>query len=74
MTEYDLTQRSALRMLLDAHPRLLDVGDWTTGSPMFPACGTRCDCSLTTSIATMLGDRVGASRAAVRFDALNHPV
>jgi hypothetical protein len=37
---------------------------------MFRALATRCTSSLTTAWRLALGDRVGCSHAAVRFDAL----
>lgn len=70
MTDYDLAQRSVLRALLDAHPRLLDVGELNDRLPDIPRVDYALRVLVDDGLATRLGDRVGVSRAAVRFDAL----
>jgi hypothetical protein len=74
MTDYDLAQRSVLRTLLEAHPRLLDVGELDDRLPDIPRVREALRVLTDDGLATRLGDRVGVSRAAVRFDALNQPV
>jgi hypothetical protein len=70
MTDYDLAQRAVLRTLLEAHPRLLDVGELDDGLADVPRVHEALGVLVGDGLATQLGDRVGASRAAVRFDAL----
>jgi len=74
MPDYDLAQRSVLRALLDAHPRLIDVGELDDRLPDIPRVREALRVLIDDGLATMLGDRVGVSRAAVRFDALSQPV
>jgi len=70
MTDYDLAQRSVLRTLLEAHPRLLDVGELDDRLPGVPRVREALRVLVDDGLATQLGDRVGVSRAAVRFEAL----
>ena len=70
MTDYDLAQRSVLRTLLEAHPRLLDVGELDDRLRDVPRVREALRVLLDDGLATKLGDRVGASRAAVRFNVL----
>jgi hypothetical protein len=70
MTDYDLAQRAVLRTLLEAHPRLLDVGELDDRLPDVPRVQEALRVLVGDGLATRLGDRVGVSRAAVRFDAL----
>jgi hypothetical protein len=70
VTDYDLAQRSVLRTLLEAHPRLLDVGELDDRLPDVPRVREALRVLVDDGLATRLGDRVGVSRAAVRFDAL----
>ena len=70
VTDYDLAQRSVLRTLLEAHPRLLDVGELDDRLPEIPRVREALSVLVDDGLATRLGDRVGVSRAAVRFDAL----
>jgi hypothetical protein len=72
VTDYDLAQRSVPRTLLDAHPRLLDVGELDDRLPDVPRAREALRVLVDDGLATRLGDRVGVSRAAVRFDALRH--
>ena len=64
------TQQALLATLLDAHPKLLEVDDLLAGHthPLHPEAALRV--LLDDGLATRLGDLVGASRAAVRFEAL----
>jgi hypothetical protein len=73
VTDHDFAQRAVLAELLDAHPRLLGSTSWMTGPQACPELVRRFESSSTTGRATKLGDRVGASRAAVRFKALHEP-
>jgi hypothetical protein len=73
MTDYDLAQRAVLRTLLEAHPRLLDVGELDDRLPDVPRVQEALRVLVGDGLATRLGDRVGASRAARRFDALGMP-
>ena len=55
---------------MEAHPRLLDVGELDDRLPDVPRLGEALRVLVGDGLATRLGDRVGASRAVVRFDAL----
>jgi len=70
MPDYDLAQRAVLRTLLEAHPRLLDVGELDDRLPHVPRVREALQVLVGDGLATQLGDRAGASRAAVRFYAL----
>ncbi len=70
MTDPDVNQRVVLRTLLDAHPRLLGLDDLGVAIP-HPADVEYAVTQLASDgLATKLGARIGATRAAVRFDAL----
>jgi hypothetical protein len=71
MTDYYRAQRTVLRTLLEAHPRLLDVGELDDRLPDVPRVQEALRVLVGDGLATRLGDRVGVSRAAVRFNALN---
>jgi len=73
MTDYDSAQRAVLTALLDAHPRLLDTQELEAGLTDVPRTREALRVLVGDGLATRLGDRVGASRAAVRFDALRRP-
>lgn len=60
-------QRDLLTALLEAHPRLFETGEL---GDRFPEADSSIRCLLEDGLATRLGDLIGASRAAVRFDAL----
>jgi hypothetical protein len=60
VTDYDL----------DAHARLLDVGELDDRLPDVPRVQEALRVLVGDGLAMQLGDRVGGSRAAVRFDAL----
>ena len=70
MTDYDRAQRAVLGTLLDAHPRLLGVDELGAKLKDIPRPNEALRVLVADGLATQLGDRVGASRAAVRFDAL----
>ena len=70
MTAYDLAQRAVLGVLLDAHPRLLGLEELDERLPDVPRAQEALRVLVGDGLATRLGDRVGASRAAVRFSAL----
>ena len=70
MTDYDTAQRAVLTALLAAHPRLLGTDELEAGLTGVPRTREALRVLVGDGLATRLGDRVGASRAAVRFDAL----
>ena len=70
MTDYDTAQRAVLTALLAAHPRLLGTEEIEEGLADVPRTREALRVLVGDGLATRLGDRVGASRAAVRFDAL----
>jgi hypothetical protein len=70
MTDPDSAQRLVLGALLDAHPRLVGVGDLAAQLAHVPRVHETLRVLVDDGLATRLGDRVGVSRAAVRFDAL----
>ena len=71
MSQYDLAQRSVIRALLEAHPRLLDVGELDDRLPEIPRVRVALRVLIDDGLATKIGDRVGASRAAVRMHQLD---
>ena len=73
MTDYDLAQRSLLEALLDEHPRLLDVDELEARLRHIPRTDEALEVLVGDGLVTRLGDRVGVSRAAVRFNALGRP-
>jgi hypothetical protein len=70
MSRFDSTQRAVLGVLLEAHPRLLGVDDLEAQLADMPRVHEALRVLADDGLATRLGDRVGVSRAAVRFDAL----
>jgi hypothetical protein len=70
MTDYDLAQRAVLGALLEAHPRLLDVDQLDARLADVPRPREALRVLVSDGLATRLCDRVGATRAAVRFEAL----
>ena len=70
MFDHDASQRIVLGLLLDAHPRLLGLDELEAQLPDVPRVREALRVLLEDGLATRLGDRVGVSRAAVRFDAL----
>jgi hypothetical protein len=70
MSDHDLAQRRVLAFLLDAHPRMLGLDELEAQLTEFPRAREALRVLVDDGLATRLGDRVGCSRAAVRFDAL----
>jgi hypothetical protein len=70
VTDYDLAQRAVLGALLTAHPRLLDIDELAAHLSDVPRAREALRVLVADGLATQLGDRVGVSRAAVRFDTL----
>jgi hypothetical protein len=70
MTDYDLAQRSVLRALLAAHPRMLGLEELEEQLADVPRAREALRVLVDDGLATRLGDRVGCSCAAVRFEAI----
>jgi hypothetical protein len=70
MPDPNHNQRAVLGVLLRAHPRLLDVNELTAQLSDVPRVREALRVLVDDGLATRLGDRVGVSRAAVRFNAL----
>jgi hypothetical protein len=70
MTDHDAPQRIVLGYLLDAHPRLLSIDELEAALPDVSRVREALRVLVEDGLATRLGDRVGVSRAAVRFDVL----
>jgi len=70
MTDHDASQRIVLGFLLDAHPRMLGIDELETQLADVPRVREALRVLVDDGLANRLGDRVGMSRAAVRFDAL----
>ena len=70
MTDHDAGQRAVLAALLQAHPRMLGVDELVAQLREIPRAREALRVLVDDGLATRLGDRVGCSRAAVRFDAL----
>ena len=70
MTDYDLAQRAVLGALLAAHPRMVGADELADRLAGVPRVREALRVLVDDGLATRLGDRVGVSRAAVRFDAL----
>lgn len=73
VTDYDFAQRAVLAALLDAHPGLLGVDELDDQLATVSRTREALRVLVDDGLATKLGDRVGASRAAVRFKALQRP-
>jgi hypothetical protein len=70
MTDHDAAQRIVLGALLDAHPRLFNLAELEVQLPDVPRVREAVNVLVGDGLATKLGDRIGVSRAAVRFDTL----
>jgi hypothetical protein len=70
MTDYDAAQRAILGALLRAHPRMLGIDELVEQLAEVRRAREALRVLVDDGLATRLGDRVGVSRAAVRFDAL----
>ena len=71
MTDSFSAQRAVLAALLDAHPRLMGVDELIERLVAIPRAREALKVLVDDGLATRLGDRVGVSRAAVRFRALS---
>jgi hypothetical protein len=71
MTDHNAPQRNVLRALLAAHPRLIGAEDLAAQLTDVPRVPEVIRMLVDDGLATRLGDRIGASRAAVRFQALS---
>jgi hypothetical protein len=70
MTDHDFSQRLVLRALIDAHPRLVGTDELALELADAPRVREALKMLVDDGLATRLGDRIGVSRAAVRFNAL----
>jgi len=70
MGESDANERTVLRTLLDAHPRMVGLDDLGVAIPDPAAVEFAVTQLASDGLATKLGERVGATRPAVRFRAL----
>jgi hypothetical protein len=70
MTDHNAPQRSVLSALLDAHPRLIGADELVAQLADVPRVPEVVRVLVEDGLATRLGDRIGVSRAAVRFQAL----
>jgi hypothetical protein len=70
VTDHNLAQRAVLRALLAAHPHMLGIDELAAQLADVPRARDALRVLVDDGLATRLGDRVGCSRAAVRFDAL----
>jgi hypothetical protein len=70
MTDSSSAQRVVLATLLKAHPRLVGVDELAAQLAEVPRVREALRVLVDDGLARRLGDRVGVSRAAVRFDAL----
>jgi hypothetical protein len=70
MSDHDLAQRAVLGALLAVHPRMLGIDELVSQLADVPRARDALRILIDDGLATRLGDRVGCSRAAVRFDAL----
>jgi hypothetical protein len=71
MSDHDLAQRAVLGALLHAHPRMLGIDELVSQLADIPRAREALRVLVDDGLATRLGDRVGCSRAAVRFDGLD---
>jgi hypothetical protein len=70
MPDHNVAQRAVLSALLAAHPRMLGIDELVAKFPEIPRVREAMRVLVDDGLATRLGDRVGCSRAAVRFDGL----
>jgi hypothetical protein len=73
VTDHDASQRLDLGALLDAHPRLIGIDELAGQLTDIPRVREALRVLVDDGLATQLGDRVGVSRAAVRFAVLGRP-
>jgi hypothetical protein len=70
MTDPSAAQRAVLDALFKAHPRMLDINELAAQLTGVPRVREAVRVLVDDGLATQLGQLVGVSRAAVRFDAL----
>jgi hypothetical protein len=73
MTDPNAAQRAVLDALFQAHPRMLGIDDLTAQLSGMPRVREALRVLVDDGLATQLGELVGVSRAAVRFQALGTP-
>ena len=71
MTDPNATQRAVLGALFRAHPRMLGIDELAHELPGIPRVREALRVLVDDGLATQLGELVGVSRAAVRFQALS---
>ena len=71
MNEADANQRTVLHALLEAHPQMLGLDDLGVAIPDPAAVEYAVTQLASDGLASKLGERVGATRPAVRFRALS---
>jgi hypothetical protein len=70
MTHHDFAHRAVLGALLAAHRTCSASTNWSPSFPRVPRVREAMRVLVDNGLVTRLGDRVGCSRAAVRFDVL----
>ena len=70
MIDHNAAQRAVLGALLHAHPRLLDIDELVAQVGDVPRPREALRVLVQDGLATQIGQLVGVSRAAVRFDVL----
>lgn len=70
MSDINAAQRAVLDALLMAHPRMLRVDELTAQLTAVPRVREALRVLVADGLATQLGELLGVSRAAVRFQAL----
>jgi hypothetical protein len=70
MTDPNFAQRAVLDSLFEAHPRMLGLDELTARLTDVPRVREAVRVLVDDGLATQLGQLVGLSRAAVRFQAL----
>jgi len=70
MTDHNAAQRAVLDALFDAHPHMLAIDDLAEQLTDVPRVREAVRVLVDDGLAMQLGQLVGVSRAAVRFDAL----
>jgi hypothetical protein len=70
MSDPDFSQRAVVRVLLAAHPRMLEIDELVSELADVPRAREALRVLVNDGLVNRLGDLVGLSRAAVRFNAL----
>ena len=70
MTDPNAAQRAVLDVLFDVHPRMLSIDELAGRLAEVPRVREAVRVLVDDGLATQLGQLVGVSRAAVRFDVL----